>query len=280
MMLVPDIRQASKKVVESLERAMDAMTSRDPLQMLSERRMRRMTYQKAGRQNELEQLSNDCELDMPDRRALDMAVLELLGMKTARERDECLNALYSFLKEFFEETRQKEEQAIYNKGVTSRKGAVSPQELAAQLVSELNTKQPMLFQTYKDFFQQSAVGNAWIAREVPRDGTPQLHADMHDVGIRFMRGNKAVHFVSLPSKSHAELAVVAINEMRRETVQVPRDERDCEELLRRYANFITDRNARLRAVIADRVADEDVQEAVFGLLLHAARRGARAPVMA
>jgi methylase of polypeptide subunit release factors len=280
MMLVPDIRQASKKVVESLERAMDAMTSRDPLQMLSERRMRRMTYQKAGRQNELEQLSNDCELDMPDRRALDMAVLELLGMKTARERDECLNALYSFLKEFFEETRQKEEQAIYNKGVTSRKGAVSPQELAAQLVSELNTQQPMLFQTYKDFFQQSAVGNAWIAREVPRDGTPQLHADMHDVGIRFMRGNKAVHFVSLPSKSHAELAVVAINEMRRETVQVPRDERDCEELLRRYANFITDRNARLRAVIADRVADEDVQEAVFGLLLHAARRGARAPVMA
>lgn len=277
MMLVPDLRTASKKLIQALEVAMDNLTTRDPLQFLSERRLRQMAFLKSAKKEELEQLPDTCELDMPDRRALDHAVLELLGIKTIKERDEWINRLYDYLRQFFEETRCKEEQAISNKNATKRKGAVSPQDLATQIAAELNTQEPMLFRTYKDFFNESSVGDGWIAREVPPEGVPELHVDLHDVGLRFMRGKKQVEFMNLPSEAHAALAVAAIREMRRETVQLPRAEMLCITLLRDYQAFLNKRNARLRDAIAERVADEDVQATVLELLLERVRRGARAP---
>lgn len=277
MMLVPDLRSASKKMTQTLEAAMDGLTTRSPLQLLSERRLRRMAFEKSGRKSELEQLSNLCELDMPDRRALDHAVLELIGIKTKQERNEWINVLYDYLRQFFEETRRKEEQAIVNKNVTKRKGGVSPQDLATQIADELNTQEPLLFRTYKDFFNESGVGDSWIAKEVPQEGTPELHSDMHDIGVSFMRGKKKVDFVSLPSEAHAALAVVAIREMRRETVQLPRAELPCVTLLREYQAFLDKRDERLREVISERVADEDVQGIVLSFLLERVRRGARAP---
>lgn len=276
MMLVPDLRRASAKLIRALEDAMDKLATRDPLQLLSERRMRQMAFTKSGKKAELEALSDECELDMTDRRVLDHAVLELLGIKTRNERDEWINRLYNYLRQFFEETRHKEEQAIVNKNVTKRQGAVSPQDLATQIAAELNTQDPLLFRTYKDFFNESGVGDDWIAREVPSEGAPEFHADMHDVGVRFFRGKKHVEFMHLPSEAHAALAVLAIQEMRRETVQVPRSEIACATILRNYQAFINKRNALLRDVIAQRVADEDVQSTVLDLLLDRVRRGAKA----
>ncbi len=277
MMLVPDLRRASPKLTQTLETAMDELATRDPLQLLSERRLRQMAFTASGKKAELELLPSVCELDMPDRRALDHAVLELLGVKSRNERDEWINRLYEFLRHFFEETRHKEEQAIVNKNTTKRKGAVSPQDLATQIAAELNTQDPLLFRTYKDFFRATTVGDNWIAREVPPEDAPQFHADLHDVGVRFMRGKKQTGFLSLPSEAHAALAVLAIREMRRETVQLPRDEVSCGTLLRDYQAFLDKRDERLHDAIAQRVADEEMQATVLSLLLERVRRGATAP---
>jgi hypothetical protein len=135
----------------------------------------------------------------------------------------------------------------------------------------------LLFRTYKDFFNESGVGDSWIARDVPADGVPELHADMHDVGLRFMRGKKQIEFMHLPSETHAALAVVAIREMRRETVQLPREQTPCNALLRDYQSFLDRRDRRLREAIAQRVADEDVQTSVLSVLMDRVRRGAKAP---
>lgn len=277
MMLVPDLRLAPRKITLALEAALDAMAEREPKQLLSERRLRTMAFEKSGKYAELALLPDDCELDMPDRRALDHAVFELLGVKSKKERDEWINRLYDHLRQFFEDTRRKEEQAIVNKTTTKRKGAVSPQELAAQLAAELNTQEPLLFRSYKDFFNESGVGDSWIAREVPAEGMPELHADLHDVGVRFTRGKKQTDFISMPSEAHAELAVVAIREMRRETVQLPRSDIACVTLLREYQAFLDKRDQRLRSAISERVADEDVQVIVLNLLLETVRRGAQLP---
>jgi len=276
MMLVPDLRLAPRKTVLSLEAAMDALAEREPKQLLSERRLRTMAFEKSGKHAELELLPDDCELDMPDRRTLDHTVLELLGVKSKKERDEWINRLYEYLRQFFEETRRKEEQAIVNKNTTKRKGAVSPQDLATQLAAELNAQEPHLFRSYKDLFNESGVGDSWIAREVPNEGVPEVHADLHDVGVRFMRGKKSTEFVSMPSEVHADLAVLAIREMRRETVQLPRHEEPCRSLLRAFVAFIDRRNNRLRNIIAERVADEEVQAKVLELLVELVRKGARA----
>jgi methylase of polypeptide subunit release factors len=277
MMLVPDLRGASKRLLQALNAAMDTLAGRDPLQLLSERRLRTMAFERSGKKAELKALSDECELDMPDRRALDHAVLELLGIQKKSERDEWITRLYAHLRQFFEETRSKEEQAITNKNVTRRRGAVSPQELAIQIAAELNTQEPLLFRTYKDFIRASGIGNDWFAREVPADGAAEIHVDLHDFGVRFMRGRKQTEFIRLPTEAHAALAVVAITEMRRETVQLPRNEEACASLLLSYQSFIDTRNARLREAIALRVADEEVQSSVLGMLLDRVRRGAKTP---
>ena len=279
MMLVPDLRLASRKTIQTLESAMDSLAEREPKQLLSERRLRRMAFQKSGKTVELELLPDGCELDMPDRRALDHAVFELLGVKTKKERDDWINRLYDYLRQFFEETRRKEEQAIVNKNVTRRKGSVSPQDLAMQLAAELNTQEPLLFRSYRDLFNESGVGDGWIAKEVPPEGAPEVQVDLHDVGVRFMRGKKQVEFVRMPSETHAALAVLSIREMRRETVQLPRAEASCDVLLRKYQSFLVKRDRRLREAIAERVADADVQDIVLGLLIEQVRRGAKAPTM-
>jgi methylase of polypeptide subunit release factors len=267
----------SKSAKAKVGSAFKLMTTRKALSFISERRMRQVAFDRVGKHAELANLNDLCELDMPDRRALDHTVLEQLGIKTKKERDEWVNRLYEYLRQFFEEARRKEELAIVNKNVTKRKGAVSPQDLATQISTELNAKEPLLFRSYKDFFKQSGVGDSWIAREVPPEGVPELHVDMHDVGIRFMRGKKQIEFVSLPSEAHAALAVLAIQEMRRETVQLPRHEPPCVSLLNDYKTFLEKRDQRLREAIAERVADEDVQAVVLSLLIDKVRLGAKAP---
>lgn len=276
MMLVPDLRLAPRKTIQALEAAMDTLAEREPKQLLSERRLRTMAFEKSGKHAELELLPNNCELDMPDRRALDHVVFELLGVKTRKERDDRINALYDYLRQFFEDTRDKEEQAIFNKNTTKRKGSVSPQDLATQLAAELNTQEPNLFRSYKDLFNDAGIGDKWIAKEVPADGTPETHADLHDVGVRFVRGKKHIDFVSMPSEAHAALAVQAITEMRRETVQLPRDEILCSTFLASYKSFLEKRNRRLKEAIAERVADEETQSTVFEFLIERVRRGALA----
>ncbi|MDP2825540.1 MAG: hypothetical protein Q8O52_23015 [Sulfuritalea sp.] len=150
--------------------------------------------------------------------------------------------------------------------------------MAAQIAAELNTQDPLLFRTYKDFFNESGVGDDWIAREVPSEGSPEFHADLHDVGVRFVRGKKQNEFMHLPSEAHAVPTVAAIQEMRRETVQVPRSEIACATMFRNYQEFLNKRNAQLRDVIAQRVADEDVQSTVLSLLLDRIRRGVKTSI--
>lgn len=275
MMLVPSSTKITTSVQGKLIAAFGKLCSRDSKQFLTEQRMRTMTFEKAGRSLELEQLSDLCELDMPDRRELDHAVFELLGIKTKKERDQWIDKLYIHLRQFFEETRRKEELAIVNKNVAKRKGAVSPQDLAVQIAHQLNTSDPMIFKTYRDFFRDAGIGESWIAKEVPADGVPVVHVDMHDTGLRFMRGKRQIHFMELPSEPHAQLAQVAINEMRREMVKLPREESQCKSLLKDYLAFLTKRDARLLELVAERVADEELQAKAFDLLLAQIRQGLR-----
>ena len=277
--MLPVVASQSEAGKKKVGAAFKAMTARKALSFIPERRMRQAAFERQGKTVDLAHVNDQCELDMADRRVLDHAVLELIGVKSKKERDEWINRLYAYLRQFFEETRRKEEQAIVNKNVTKRKGAVSPQDLAMQIAAELNTQEPLLFRSYKDFFNESGVGVNWIAREVPADGVPAVQVDLHDVGVRFMRGKKQVEFVGMPSEAHATLAVVAIHEMRRETVQLPRAEASCITLLRNYQAFLVKRDNRLREAIAERVADADVQDIVLSLLIEQVRRGAKVPVI-
>lgn len=269
----------AEAVKRKVELAFRKLAERKALSFVPERRMRAMAFERANKSAELEDLSDLCELDMADRRELDHAVLELLGISTKKARDQWIDKLYAYLREFFEETRRKEELAIVNKNVTQRKGAVSPQDLAIQISHELHASEPQLFKTYRDFFRDAAIGDNWIGKEVPAEGSPVVHVDMHDIGLRFMRGKKQLLFMNLPTVAHTELAAVAIIEMRREMVKLPREEADCKSLLQSYQAFLTKRDIRLRELVAERVADEEVQAKTFDLLVQQVRQGHQPPTV-
>lgn len=281
MMLVPNINLVSKKVRQLVSSTFDVLSQRSSLQFLSEKRMRQMTYEKQGREMALGTLSDECELDMPDRRKLDHAVLELLGVSSHKEREVWIDQLYNYLREFFEQTRKKEEQAILNKNTSKRKGAVSTQDLALQIANSLQATEPRWFKTYRDIFRERPNRNDYITVEVPMEGLADVKHDMLSIGVRFRRGKKDVGFVDTPSKAHAELLALACNEKRddemRSIIRLPIAEDETKEFLLTYREFLSDRDQRLRELIAERVSDEEIQEKVLALLRDRVRRSAALP---
>src|SRR5215217_942163 len=155
IMRVPDPRLATTAQKQRVAEAFRAMRDRPTLGFLSERRLRRMNLIAKGKEKELERLSQETELTQPDRRELDDAVLELLGVKSARERAAILDDLYAYLEEFFEETRQKEEIAIRNKNTAGKSKMVRPADLANEIFAVLEREHGALLRSYEDFIDYS-----------------------------------------------------------------------------------------------------------------------------
>jgi hypothetical protein len=266
MMPLPDPRSASAAVLNKIATAFEAMSQRDALQFLSERRMRRMAYGKSGKDSQLALLPDQSELEMPDRRALDEAVLELLGVTDRKERAALMDRLYGYLREFFEQTRAKEEKAIANKHRAKRRAAASPAELAAQVLAELKDKHPSLLRGYADFLD---LDQPFSTFDLPDGGEPELHHDMFAStgSVRFMRGKKQVGLVSTQSPEQAALLNVVARQGVRGLVRVPLDGAGCARLQARFEAFLENREQRIRLLIAERTGDADLQAAVLGIVM-------------
>jgi hypothetical protein len=175
MMPVPDPRGANPEVVRKVCVAFEKMKKRPTLQCLSERRMRRMAYTKAGRGRELDEISDSSELDMEDRYELDDAILEMVGVGRARDRKELLDRLYGHLREFFEAVRQKEELAIANKNRYKHKSAMSPAEIASQILAEIKNSHGGLLRAFRDFVD---INKPYTTLDLPAIGVPEVHEDI------------------------------------------------------------------------------------------------------
>ena len=267
MMVVPDTRQIAPKVRAKLSAAMSQLKKRDALQLIPERRMREMAYTRAGREEELKKLSDKSELDMPDRRALDEAVLELIGVKRQSERDELLNELYDYLRRFFEATRQKEELAIVNKNTTQRKGAALPQDVATEVMHHVTDHEPRFLRNYNDLVAEWMAGDDnWIALEIVPQTEAAVKEDMLQLGVEFKRGKKVVKFVAAPTHTHAQLLALAGTWGIMNFVKLPRGEDRATAFLKHANAYFSERGARLAALVAERVSDADVQEKIMALL--------------
>jgi len=189
MMRVPDPRRADGKTLARVREAFRRLKGRKALQFLSTRRMREMAWRQAGKEAELEKLSDLCELDMTDRRELDDAVLAMLGVAPAKRRKEMIDALYGYLREFFERTRQKEEKAILNKNKARRRRKTDPAELAAQIYQELAADQGEFLWRYDpDFLDKTRPFDTY---EIPAEGIPVPYRDMFvPHSVRFIKGKK------------------------------------------------------------------------------------------
>ena len=275
MMRVPDPRRADDKALERVQGAFRKLKGRKALQFLSARRMREMAWRQSGKEAELEKLSDLCELDMTDRRELDDAVLAMLGVAPAKRREKMIAALYRYLREFFERTRQKEEKAILNKNKARRRGKTDPEELAAQIYQELAEDHEDFLRRYDpDFLDKTMPFDTY---EIPAEGLPVPYRDMFvPHSVRFIKGKKTqIALLRTQSPVQDDLIVLLVRSGLRGLVRIPHEENECRRVLGAYEGFIGKRENLLRRLIEERSADEDLQRVIYDALLPLVLSGRR-----
>jgi len=267
MMRVPDPRRANEKALADVREAFRKLKTRKALQFLSERRMREMAWRQAGREEELQKLSDRSELDMPDRRELDDAVLAMLGVRSAKRREAMIDALYGYLREFFEKTRRKEEKAILNKNKARKRGKTDPAEIAVQIFAEMKEKRGDLLRRYDpDFLDRTQPFDTF---EIPSDGIPSRYRDMFvPCGVRFIKGKKTeTALLKTQNAVQDDLILLLVRSGIRGLVRLPRNEAKGQRLLGDYGRFVMKREEWIRRAIGERTADEDLHEKIFTSLM-------------
>jgi hypothetical protein len=265
MMPVPDPRGREPAVLTKVTTAFTQLKTRPAMQFLSKRRLRRMAFIKKDSRQGLDAISDLSELDMDDRRALDDAIVEMLGVQNKRERDILIDHLYGYLREFFENVRQKEEKAIGNKNKSKRKISFPPTQIAGEIIAEIKKEHGNLLRSYSDFVD---VNRPFSTFDLPVAGTPEVHEDIfHPSGsVRFMKGRKQLTILPTKTREQAVLVALIATHGVRGLTRVPLDAQECIILLQRYEKFINDRSQRLRRMIEERTSNPDLQDRIFEAL--------------
>ena len=267
MMPVPDWRGSSSKVRQRIIKTMKTMAARPLMGVLSKQRLRRKALFEAGRIDELQNYSDATEFDQVDRQELDDAVLELLGVADGKKRAELRARLYAHLQDYFEAVRRKEERGIDNKVRAKKNAKVTPQTIAADVFAQIESQRAILLKGYRDLVNQAgAVAVEGV--KVPSVGTPEIVDDMLNSGVKFMRGKKKGEFVKTRSRAQAELVlrIVALGEGGRHHF-IPIDETVINTTIRAIDAQVRRRESEVRALIADRTQDPELQEKALRLAM-------------
>jgi type I restriction-modification system DNA methylase subunit len=265
MMLVPDPRKATADDRRRVAEAFRAMKDRKALGFVSERRLRRLKYEQQGKIDELNQLDDRTELDMPDRWKLDDAVLRLIGVADKDERKKLLDKIYAHLRQHFEWTRQKEEQANRNKKLAKKKAPAGPAALAAEVIEQIKREHPNLMRSWQRHFLMDEP--TFDTYELSIEGEPELIDDLiHANTLRFRKGRQTVCDVEARTPEQAALLIALAGAGVRGLVRVPHDGEKAAQLHRRFAEWWESRMATLRELVEQRTADEDLQDRTLGAL--------------
>jgi hypothetical protein len=263
---VPDPRHATKDLAKKLRDAFAKLCQRDTRPMVEEEFMACHSAERAKKLAE-KPVRLPTELQMQDRRALDLAVFELLGVADAKEREALCNELYRETARHFRQIRivevQKQEQRARSEGREFRTDELSTDLWDALTDAE---KQPLA---------------EWMAAQTSGGRTftiPEGHASLPDandfldantVFIRSTAGGKAKSIpVRMPSRSHAETIYTLSQLSLHGSIRLPEQESAARELKRLL-------DARLEAIAEkanhlarSRTSDESKAADLAGLLQH------------
>ena len=270
MMLVPDLRVASNPDCDRIVQAMNRMASRKPLNLIAPREFSRTKLTQSGDNFNLASLSHQSELDQPDRRELDDAVLQMIGFGDAAERAKLLDAMYAHLRQHFIEVRRKEEKANANKKKAKKGGRGSPGAMAATVVEQLRRDYPEVFRRYPTHFIDPGIMARALTDtvEVPPDGVPEV-VELLDgsTPVRLRKGKRVVAEVRPNSAAQARLLVAVIGQGIRGLVTLPHEPAACEAVLSRFNQWVLERDEAFRQIIERHTADTDTQESLRALVL-------------
>ncbi len=256
MLLVPATVTLPRALRTRLLDAHALMVDRGILGFLSERRLRRKSLTERGREDELFSLSDESELDQADRRLLDDAVLELLGVTARTERSRLLDALYSHLRQYFENVRVKEEEAIDNKRRAASQATLGVDQIVGDVMQAIERDHPALLRSYSELNP----GTEGDGIRIPAGGVPVVVNDLVSCGVRFAEGRSG-HIVATNNLEQAELvAAVALVGPRGRSLFIPRDPATATDVAARLRSHQQGRLRVANELVQERTADPDLIE--------------------
>jgi hypothetical protein len=261
---IPDPRHVTKAVAMKLQDAFAKLCRRDTSPMVEEEFMECHSAERAKKLAE-KPISLPWELEQPDRRALDLAVFELLGVADAKECEALCDELYRETAAHFRQIRvveiQKQEQRARAEGREFR-----TDELAADLWDALtdDEKQPLT--------EWLAVQTAAGQRLVIPEGKPNIPdaSDFLDASTVFFRqfGGGKPGSLSLPSRSHAEIVFTLAQLGLHGPIRLPESESDAGELKTNLEARLAANSERANHLARSRTSDERKAADLAGLLEH------------
>lgn len=263
---IPDPRHVTKAVARKLQDAFKKLCQRDTSAMVEEEFMECHDAERAGKLAE-KPIGLPWELQQPDRRALDLAVFELLGITDAKEREAICDELYHETAAHFRQIRvveiQKQEQRAGNKGREFRSD-----ELAADLWDALaeDERQPLV---------------EWLAAQTG-GGKPHVipegHAslpeadDMLEANTVFFRQSTGGKSVAKPmaflSRSHAEIVFTLAQLHLHGSLRLPEAESAAQELNQLLCARLAAIAEKANHLAHSRTSDERKAADLAGLLKH------------
>ena len=263
---IPDPRQVAPGVAKKLEVAFKQLCRRDTSAMVEEEFMECRSAVRAKKLAE-EKIKLPWELQQPDRRALDLAVLELLGVSDAKEREKLCDDLYHETAAHFRQIRvveiQKQEQRARAEGREFR-----TDELVADLWDSLapDEQQPLA----EWFAGQAGNGKPQTIPE-GQASLPDAN-DMLDASTVFFRepggGKAAVKPLALPSRAHAEIIFKLAQLGLHGKVHLPDKESAAQVLKSKLDERLVALVEKANHLAASRTSDDRKISDVSGLLQH------------
>jgi len=263
---VPDPREVAPGVAKKLEAAFKQLCRRDTSAMVEEEFMDCRSAVRAKKLAE-EPVKLPWELQQPDRRALDLAVLELLGVADAKEREKLCDELYHETAAHFRQIRvveiQKQEQ---------RAGADDREYQTDELVADLwDSLVPEEKQPLAEWFAAQAGGGK--AQTIPEGQASLPDAnDMLDASTVFFResggGKTTVKPLALPSRAHAEIIFKLAQLGLHGKVHLPEKESAAQALKSKLDERLAALVEKANHLAASRTSDDRKISDVSGLLQH------------
>ena len=253
MMLVPDPRNADPSVAK---RVVAAATR------LSRRLLRRMLPE---------------EFELADRRELDDAVLELLGIANGEERATLRARIYAALEEQYAATRARELVAQKDRLRSKRKGVVTPADMADEIwQSEESTLNLMEFPS--DFLRRRT---GLTAIDLP-PGKVEVGRAMMETGRDLRAGTIRVGgpsgtVIDVGSRARAEFVSICADCGLYGELAVPAEDEECEQAIQHFHNYSTQLRTRFEALAAEHTRDTKKQKAIVNALMRHALSWRRSP---
>ena len=256
---VPDPRGISPATAQRLADALERMSQREVGRLVEEQLMDCHTPERARRIADGPLVLSD-ELQQRDRRDLDDAVFELLGVSDPNERDELIGKLYEATAQHFREIRVVEIEKMQQRAKSSNQ-RFSVHDLAADIwdAAEIEDATPLA-----QWVGQYRESNVLV--DIPEDRPAVLSpSPMFDPDTVYFGKSRKSH-VDCLCHAQADLIVRIANLGVGGSVKLPAETGPCFKLLDRVNVRMDKALARFRELAESRTSDERVREQLAEVL--------------